>query len=115
MLEHGINHLPVTGADGLVAGVVSETDLMGLERSVPFTFLRAIDRAETSEEVVARMSQLPAIVIPLVETEADPVDIGHVIASAIDATTRRLITSRSPSSAVARSVGMARSRERSPS
>ena len=37
------------------------------------------------------MSQLPAIVIPLVETETDPVDIGHVIASAIDATTRRLI------------------------
>ena len=91
MLEHGIHHLPVTGADGLVAGVVSDTDLMGLERSVPFTFLRAIDRAETSEEVVARMSQLPTIVIPLVETETDPVDIGHVIASAIDATTRRLI------------------------
>ena len=91
MLEHGIHHLPVTGADGLVAGVVSDTDLMGLERSVPFTFLRAIDRAATAGEVVARMSQLPDIVIPLVETETDPVDIGHVIASAIDATTRRLI------------------------
>jgi CBS domain-containing protein len=81
----------VTNADGLVAGVVYDTDLMGLERSVPFTFLRAIDRAETTEEVTTRMSQLPAVVIPLVETETDPVDIGHVIASAIDATTRRLI------------------------
>ncbi len=91
MLEHAIHHLPVTGADGLVAGVVSDTDLMGLERSVPFTFLRAIDRAEGTDEVVARMSKLPAVVIPLVETETDPVDIGHVIASAIDATTRRLI------------------------
>ena len=116
MLEHGIHHLPVTGADGLVAGVVSDTDLMGLERSVPFTFLRAIDRAATTDEVVARMSQLPDIVVPLVETETDPVDIGHVIASAIDATTRRLIhVAIAEFGDSARSVGMARSRERSPS
>jgi CBS domain-containing protein len=72
-------------------GVVSDTDLIGLERSVPFTFLRALDRAETTADVVARMSELPAVVMPLVEMEADPVDVGHVIASAIDATTRRLI------------------------
>ena len=74
-----------------VVGVVSDTDLIGLERSAPFTFLRALDRAETTDDVVARMSELPAVVIPLVEMETDPVDIGHVIASAIDATTRRLI------------------------
>ena len=91
MLEHGIHHLPVTGSDGRVVGVVSDTDLIGLERTVPFKFLRALDRAETTDEVFARMSELPAVVIPLVETEADPVDIGHLIASAIDATTRRLI------------------------
>ena len=72
-------------------GVVSDTDLIGLERSVPFTFLRALDRAPTTDDVVARMSELPGVVIPLVETETDPVDIGHIIASAIDATTRRLI------------------------
>ena len=91
MLEHAIHHLPVTGADGRIVGVVSDTDLIGLERSVPFTFLRALDRAETTDDVVARMSELPAVVIPLVEMETDPVDVGHVIASAIDATTRRLI------------------------
>jgi CBS domain-containing protein len=91
MLEHGIHHLPVTGSDGRVVGVVSDTDLIGLERTVPFTFLRALDRAETTDEVSARMSELPAVVIPLVEMEADPVDIGHLIASAIDTTTRRLI------------------------
>ena len=91
MLEHGIHHLPVAGADGRIVGVVSDTDLIGLERSVPFTFLRALDRAETTDDVVARMSELPAVVIPLVEMETDPVDVGHVIASAIDATTRRLI------------------------
>ena len=91
MLQHGIHHLPVVGSDGRVVGVVTDTDLIGLERSVPFTFLRALDRAETTDEVFARMSELHTVVIPLVETEADPVDIGHLIASAIDATTRRLI------------------------
>jgi CBS domain-containing protein len=91
MLEHGIHHLPVTGADGSVTGVVTDTDLLGLERSVPFTFLRNLDRAETSDDVLALMADLPSVVIPLVEAETDPVDIGHVIASAIDATTRRLI------------------------
>ena len=91
MLQHGIHHLPVTAADGRIVGVVSDTDLIGLERSAPFTFLRALDRAETTDDVAARMSELPAVVIPLVEMETDPVDVGHVIASAIDATTRRLI------------------------
>ena len=59
MLEHGIHHLPVTGADGRIVGVVSDTDLIGLERSVPFTFLRALDRAETTDDVVARCLGFP--------------------------------------------------------
>ena len=62
MLEHGIHHLPVARSDGRVVGVVTDTDLIGLERSVPFTFLRALDRAETTDEVVARMSELRTIV-----------------------------------------------------
>jgi CBS domain-containing protein len=91
MLEHGFHHLPVTGADGSIIGVVSDTDLLGLERTAPFAFLRALDRSETAEGVVGKMAELPDVARSLVEADVDPVDIGHVIASAIDGSTRRFI------------------------
>jgi CBS domain-containing protein len=41
--------------------------------------------------VANAMSELPAVIASLVESSADPVDIGHVIAFSIDAATRRLL------------------------
>jgi CBS domain-containing protein len=91
MLQHGFHHLPVTGADGSIIGVVSDTDLLGLERTASFALLRALDRSRTADDVVAGMAQLPDVVSSLVEADVDPIDIGHVIASAIDASTKRFI------------------------
>ena len=91
MLERGFHHLPVADAVGRIVGVVSETELMGLERSTPFTFLRSLDRAATADDVTAAMAQLPRIVSSIARSDADPVDVGHVVANAIDAATRRLI------------------------
>jgi len=71
--------------------VVSDEDLLGLERSGPFSLHREIERAQTERSVAAAAARLPEIVVALVEAEADPVDIGHVIAATIDALTRQLI------------------------
>jgi len=91
MLEHGFHHVPVTDGEGKIVGVVSDTDLLGLERTAPFALRRSIERATTDRGVVAEAARLPDVVAALVEAEADPVDVGHVIAATIDAATRQLI------------------------
>jgi len=91
MLEHGFHHVPVTDREGKIVGVVSDGDLLGLERSGPFSVHREIERAATEQGVAAAVARLPEIMVALVEAGTDPVDIGHVIAATIDAATRQLI------------------------
>lgn len=91
MLEGGFHHFPITGADGAVAGVVTDTDLMGVGRNTPFGMKSAIERASDREAVAGAIAELPQVITALVDSSADPVDVGHVIAFAIDAATRRLL------------------------
>jgi CBS domain-containing protein len=89
MLERGIHHLPVERA-GRILGMVSDTDLMGLERRAPFRLRSDIERAPDRDAAIAAGRLLPSAVIDLVDARVDPVDIGHVVGVTVDALTRRL-------------------------
>ena len=90
MLEGGFHHAPV--ADPRAPGrVVTDSDLMGLERRSPFALRARLDRAPDRDAAVAAARELPWTVVALVESNLDPVDVGHVIGVTIDALTRRLI------------------------
>lgn len=91
MLEGGFHHFPVVDTAGTVVGVVTDTDLMGLGRHTPFALKSAISRAPDRDGVASAVGDLPEVIASLVESSADPVDIGHVIAFSIDAATRRLL------------------------
>ncbi|HJS27505.1 MAG TPA: putative nucleotidyltransferase substrate binding domain-containing protein [Actinomycetota bacterium] len=91
MLEGGFHHLPVEDGGGRLIGVVTDTDLMGVGRETPFALKSAVERAADRDGVVAALRELPRVVATLVDSSADPVDVGHVIAFSIDAATRRLI------------------------
>lgn len=91
MLERGVHHLPVTDEDGRMIGVVTDTDLLGLEQETPFKLKSSIERAPNEEALIAAGRELPEAVCTLVEAGLDPVDIGHVVAVTIDTLTRRLI------------------------
>ena len=91
MLEEGVHHFPVIGAGGRLVGMVTDTDLMGLERQSPFMLRTAIERAPDPDAVAAAGLELPATVRGLVEGGADPVDIGMVVSLTIDVMTVRLI------------------------
>jgi CBS domain-containing protein len=91
MLEHGVHHLPVVDADGHVLGVVTDTDLMGLERTTPFALKSQIQRAGSTIEVVEVGRELPRMVLELVDAAVDPVDVGHVVGVTIDALTSRML------------------------
>src|SRR5262245_32449083 len=91
MLEGGFHHFPVVDTAGILTGVVTDTDLMGLGRNTPFGLKSAIGRARDRDGVAAAVGELPAVIAGFVDSRADPVDIGHVIAFSIDAATRRLL------------------------
>jgi CBS domain-containing protein len=90
MLDRGFHHFPVV-EDGRLLGVVTDTDLMGLERKAPFALKNTIERAPDREAVVAAAGGIPAAVRALLEASVDPVDIGHVVGVTIDALTRRFL------------------------
>ncbi|MGZ5300281.1 MAG: DUF294 nucleotidyltransferase-like domain-containing protein [Actinomycetota bacterium] len=91
MLERGIHHMPVVDEAGQVLGVVTHTDLMGLEQKGPFALKADIERAADVEALTDAARRLPEVVCALVEANVDPVEVGHVVAVAIDTATRRLL------------------------
>ncbi|MEA2581801.1 MAG: hypothetical protein QOE83_2693 [Actinomycetota bacterium] len=91
MLELGVHHLPLLDDHGDLVGVVTDSDLMGLERRTPFAIRSEIERAPDVDAAVAAMAQLPRAVTDLVAASADPVDVGHVVGVTVDALTARLL------------------------
>jgi CBS domain-containing protein len=91
MLEFDIHHLPVA-EHGVVVGVLTDTDLMDLDRGSPFAIRSAIARARTLHEVEFAARGFPVVVAGMVEAGADPMDASRVISLIADSATTRLLT-----------------------
>ncbi len=91
MLQKGVHHFPVVDGGGEIVGVVTDSDLMGLEQTTPFTLKSAIERGSDEEAVVAAARGLPDTVCTLVEAGVDPIHLGQVVAVTIDTVTKRLL------------------------
>ena len=91
MLELDIHHLPVA-EQGRVLGVLTDSDLLDLDRGSPFAVRSAIARAATTHEVVFAARGFPAVVSTLVEAGADPIDVGRVVSVSAAAATARLLS-----------------------
>ena len=91
MYEKGIHHVPVVGDDGRPVGMVTDTDLMGLEQRSPFILKAELERALTIDEAVQTGGRLPEMFVSLVQAHVDPLDIAHAVAVTIDTLTTRLL------------------------
>jgi CBS domain-containing protein len=91
MFAQGVHHFPVADARGEILGVVTDTDLMGMGRHTPFALRNSIQRAKDSDQAIATARELPQVVVALLATGADPVDIGRIVALVIDALTAELL------------------------
>jgi len=91
MFSDGVHHFPVQDSDGSIAGIVTDTDLMGLSRHTPFAIKSSIERADSAEAVAEAGRGLPQVVVAMVTVNANPVDVGRVVAMTVDAMTERLL------------------------
>lgn len=91
MTGRNIHHLPVMGTDGRVAGLVTTTDLVRLERSNPVYLVADIQRQEDLPGLAEQAGRISHVVEQLVAEDATAADIGRVVAALSDTLTVRLI------------------------
>jgi CBS domain-containing protein len=91
MVEHGVHHLVVTGADGTPVGVVRVVDLAGAEVRDPILVRAAVENASSIEELVDAARLLPTTLVELTDDEVPAARIGAVHAAVVDAIVRRVL------------------------
>jgi CBS domain-containing protein len=91
MLDRGADHLVVVDAARRVLGVLSGTDLAGLETRSPLALRHAILSASDEDELVAVAARLRPLFLALLDANLSPVDVGRVLSLQIDSIVSRLI------------------------
>ena len=90
MLALDVHHLPVA-EHGRLIGVITDADLLDIDRGSPFAIRSAIARAPTVNEVVFAARGFPSVVAALVEAGGDPIEICRIVSVIADAATSRLL------------------------
>lgn len=90
-LEQGFHHLPLTSG-GLIAGVVTDTDLLRHQATSPLALLRRIEALDSATDALAGYAgEVAAVAEALLKGGLDVLQIARVIATLNDALTVRLL------------------------
>jgi len=90
MLDRGVEHVVVADRDEIV-GVVTATDLLGLQGRSPFALRHAILHAADEDELVAVSGRLGHLFLALLDASVSPPDVGRVLTLQYEALTQRLL------------------------
>jgi CBS domain-containing protein len=90
MAGRGIHHLPLT-REGHVVGMVTTRDLMTLQTQHPLYLAAQIQKAASTERLVAICRQVPRLFELLLASGMRPEQVPKVLTTINDAVTRRLI------------------------
>src|SRR6266852_1676066 len=91
MLDAGTDHIVVVDNTRRVLGVLSASDLAGLETRSPFALRHAILSARDEDELVAAAKRLRALFLALLDAGIGPLDVGRVLSLQVDSLTARLV------------------------
>jgi CBS domain-containing protein len=91
MLDAGTDHIVVVDSGRRVLGVLSSTDLAGLETRSPFALRHAILSARDVEGLAAVAQRLPRLFLSLLDAGIAPLDVGRVLSLQVDSVTARLV------------------------
>ncbi|MBB4266221.1 putative nucleotidyltransferase substrate binding domain-containing protein [Roseospira visakhapatnamensis] len=90
MSRNAIHHLPVL-RDGVLAGVITSTDLVQTQSTSSIHLVRDIYKRDTAEGMRDALELVPDLTLQLVDSGASAHNIGHVISTLSDAATVRLM------------------------
>ena len=90
MLEAGVHHLPVVDQEAVV-GMVSDLELLHLQRRTPFALRNRIDSAQTPEELAAAGRAFPRAAVDLWRSGVDAAQVGLWLSALTDRLTVRLL------------------------
>ena len=90
MLEHHVHHAPLE-ADGVITGIVTDTDLLRLYLKSPIYLLRDIERASTTEDLARYATELAGMVETMLWGGLNAAQIGPVVSRLNDALVVRLL------------------------
>lgn len=91
MTRHNIHHLPVQRG-GETVGVVTNTDLMRLQRTSAVYLVGDIHKQNDGAGLAAVVARAPRLLAELVDAGGSAANIGRVLTSVSDAVTARLLT-----------------------
>lgn len=91
MLDADTDHIAVVDSSRRVLGVLSATDLAGLETRSPFALRHAVLRARDVEELAAVAHRLPSLFLALLGAGIGPLDVCRVLSLQVDSLTARLV------------------------
>jgi CBS domain-containing protein len=91
MLDKGADHIAVVDGSRQVLGVLSASDLAGLETRSPLALRHAILSAHDEEELAAAAQRMRALFLALLDAGIAPLDVVRVLALQVDSITTRLI------------------------
>ena len=91
MLDAGRDHIVVVDGSRQVLGVLSATDLAGLETRSPIALRHAILSARDEEDLVAAAQRLRQLFLALHDAGLAPLDICRVLSLQVESLTVRLI------------------------
>lgn len=90
MMSEGVHHLPVLQDEDPV-GIITPSDILRANNIEPLSLVRAINRAVNVEELRLASEGIPALVVRLIERDVRAVEVGKIITTLADSTTRRLL------------------------
>lgn len=91
MLDADTDNIVVVDSARRVLGVLSATDLAGLETRSPFALRHAILSARDVEELAAAARRLPRLFLALLGAGIGPLDVGRVLSLQVDSLMTRLV------------------------
>jgi len=91
MQEKKIRHLAVKNHSGKIVGLISDEQLIQVQRSSSAYLLQEIHDAEFIEDIIATHNRLPRMVKALIDSGAHSKNICRIISSVADAIVERLI------------------------
>ncbi|MCP4747868.1 MAG: cyclic nucleotide-binding/CBS domain-containing protein [Desulfobacteraceae bacterium] len=91
MIDHNIKHLPVTGPDGHIVGMLTNREMLSAQSRSPIFILREIMRAGDLGQIIEQHKRVPGLVKVFIGNGAKARNINRLITTLADAVFKKVM------------------------